>query len=137
LLIAIGGPLAALLLWYLRGRDPDPGVVPEYLAEPPAELPPAVVGTLIDETAHIHDIMSTLIDLARRGYLTMEQTGGGAGNDFTFHRTDKPATDLRPYEKTMLTKLFGGKRRSEPGAACSTSSPNICRPSARRSTKSW
>jgi hypothetical protein len=110
LLIAIGGPLAALLLWYLRGRDPDPGVVPEYLAEPPADLPPAVVGTLIDETAHIHDIMSTLIHLARRGYLTMEQTGGGS-DDFTFHRTDQPATDLRPFEKTMLDKLFRGKRK--------------------------
>jgi hypothetical protein len=110
LVIAIGGPLAAVLLWYLRGRDPDPGVVPEYLAEPPAGVPPAVVGTLVDETAHIHDIMSTLIDLAQRGYLTMEQTGSGR-NDFTFHRTDKPAGDLREYEKTMVDRLFKGKKK--------------------------
>ncbi len=110
LVIAVGGPLAAVLLWYLRGRDPDPGVVPEYLAEPPSDLPPAVAGTLIDETAHIHDIMSTLIDLARRGYLTMEQTGNGR-NDFTFHRTDKSEDGLRKYEEMMLDRLFKGKRK--------------------------
>lgn len=109
LILAIGGPLLVLLIWYLRGRDPDPGVVPEYLAEPPADTPPAVVGTLIDETAHIHDIMSTLIDLARRGYLIMEQTGLG-GDDYTFRRTDKKASDLRQYERTLLNALFKGKQ---------------------------
>lgn len=109
LIVAIGGPLAVLGVWYLRGRDPDPGVVPEYLAEPPADVPPAVVGTLIDETAHIHDIMSTLIDLARRGYLVMEQTGTG-GDEYTFRRTDKETGDLRQYERTMLTALFKGKQ---------------------------
>ncbi|MDT8307759.1 MAG: DUF2207 domain-containing protein [Anaerolineae bacterium] len=109
LLITIGGPIGAVLLWYLRGRDPDPGVVPEYLAQPPGDLPPAVVGTLVDETAHIHDVMSTLVDLARRGYLTMEQTGS-SGDDFTFHRTDKPVADLRPFERTMIEKLFKGKK---------------------------
>lgn len=109
LILAIGGPLVVLLIWYLRGRDPDPGVVPEYLAEPPADTPPAVVGTLIDETAHIHDIMSTLIDLARRGYLVMEQTGTG-GDDYTFRRTDKDADGLRKYERTMLDGLFKGKQ---------------------------
>lgn len=109
LVLAIGGPLAVLGVWYLRGRDPDPGVAPEYLAEPPGDTPPAVVGTLVDETAHIHDIMSTLIDLARRGYLVMEQTGTG-GDDYTFRRTDKEMGDLRKYERTMLTALFKGKQ---------------------------
>ncbi len=108
LLITIGGPLGALLLWYLFGRDPQVGPVPEYLTEPPDDTPPAVVGTLIDETAHIHDIMSTLIDLARRGYLTMTETGI---EDYSFQRTDKPLDDLRPFERKTIDGIFG-KRSS-------------------------
>ncbi len=107
-LILVGGPAAALLLWYLFGRDPEEGlVVPSYLSEPPDDTPPAVVGTLVDERAHIHDIMATLVDLARRGYLTMTEKGK---SDFTFTRTDKPTGDLRPFEQSMLTAIFGKRR---------------------------
>lgn len=108
LLVAIGGPLGALLLWYLFGRDPEVGAVPEYLSEPPEEVPPAVVGTLVDETAHIHDVMSTLVDLAERGYLTMTETG--AGKDYTFTRTDKPLDDLKPFERKMIQGIFRGRQ---------------------------
>jgi uncharacterized membrane protein len=108
LLIVIGGPLLALLNWYLRGRDPEIGVVPEYVAEPPEDTPPAVVGTLIDETAHIHDVMSTLIDLAERGYLTMAEMA--EGKDYTFRRTDKPLEGVRPFERKMIEGIFSGKQ---------------------------
>lgn len=109
LFILVGGPLLALLNWYLRGRDPQIGVVPDYLPEPPDDTPPAVVGTLIDETAHIHDIMSTLVDLARRGYLTMIETK--QNKDYRFERTDKPLDGLRPFERKMIDGIFG-KRQS-------------------------
>ena len=73
LLLLVGGPLGVLLLWYLRGRDPQLGiVVPDYVSDPPDALPPAIVGALIDEKVDMQDIISTLIDLAHRGYLTME-----------------------------------------------------------------
>jgi uncharacterized membrane protein YgcG len=108
LLLLIGGPLLVLLLWYQYGRDPDVGPVPEYLPQPPDDTPPAVVGTLVDETAHIHDIMSTLIDLARRGYLTMAETG--KAQDYEFTRTDKATTDLRPFEKKMIDGIFRGQQ---------------------------
>ncbi len=106
LLVLVGGPVLALVNWYTRGRDPDIGVVPDYVSEPPADTPPAVVGTLVDETAHIHDIMSTLIDLAERGYLTMAETG--KGKDYTFQRTDKPLGDLRPFERKTIEGIFRG-----------------------------
>ena len=48
-------------------------VVPDYVTEPPDALPPAIVGALIDEKVDMQDIISTLIDLAHRGYLTMEE----------------------------------------------------------------
>ena len=56
LLLAIAAPLGVYALWYTRGRDPKPGLVPSYLSEPPSNLPPAVVGTMVDEKAETRDI---------------------------------------------------------------------------------
>ena len=106
LLVLVGGPLGVLLLWYTRGRDPELAtVVPTYISEPPDDTPPAVVGTLIDEQADMQDIVSTQVDLAHRGYLTMTESK----KDFTFERTDKPADDLRPFEQRYLRDIFEGQ----------------------------
>lgn len=106
LLLLIGGPLAVLLLWYLRGRDPQLTVaVPEYISEPPDELPPAVVGTLIDEKADMQDIVSTMIDLAERGYLTITEED----KDHIYKKADKTNGDLRPYEEQFIKDIFGRK----------------------------
>ena len=61
-------------LWWYKGRDPDPGrsVAPMY--EPPPGMSPAEAGTLIDDTIHPRDITSTIVDLAVRGYLKIEET---------------------------------------------------------------
>jgi uncharacterized membrane protein YgcG len=104
IMVLIGGPLLVLLLWYLFGRDPVVGPVADYLPEPPSDLPPALVGTLIDERADMHDIISTLVDLARRGYLTMTEEA----RDHLFARTSKGEGDLRPYEKLFLNGIFRG-----------------------------
>jgi uncharacterized membrane protein YgcG len=104
-LVLIGGPLLVLLLWYLFGRDPAVGPVADYLPEPPSDLRPAVVGTLIDERADMHDIISTLVDLARRGYLTMAEEK----RDHLFTRTDKGEEGLRAYEKLFLNGVFSNQ----------------------------
>lgn len=115
-LFGIGGPLGMFLLWYRRGRDPKVGIVPEYLSDPPNDLPPAMVGTLVDERADVRDVISTVIDLARRGYLVMEESlqegfmGIGQTRKFTFKRTDQVADNLRSYEKQMLLAIFSGGR---------------------------
>lgn len=104
-LLLIGGPLAVVALWYTRGRDPDLGItVPDYLTEPPDDLRPAVVGSLIDEKVDMQDIISTLVDLAQRGYLTMTEEK----KTHTFTRTDKTG-GLRPYEQQLLKDIFGSK----------------------------
>jgi uncharacterized membrane protein len=117
-----GVPLGVYLLWYTRGRDPHVGLVSDYLAEPPEDVPPGVVGTLVDEKADMQDVVATLIDLARRGYLTIDEEveKGFAGltthRDFVFERTDKDWNDLHDYELVLLRKLFGGhdsRRMSE------------------------
>jgi uncharacterized membrane protein len=119
LVIALGGVLGVYLLWYNRGRDPNVGPVPEFLSEPPSNLPPAIVGTLIDERADLRDILSTIIDLAHRGYLVIEEEqkqgfmGIGQHSEFTFKRTDKSLDDLRGYEKRIVADIFGsGMERS-------------------------
>lgn len=109
ILLGVVGPLLAIALWYVKGRDPETGiVVPDYITEPPNDLPPALVGTLIDEQADLQDILSTLIDLARRGYLTMSEANKKK-SDHTFTRTDKSDGDLRPFEREFLKAVFRGK----------------------------
>jgi uncharacterized membrane protein YgcG len=105
-LLLVAGPLLVLALWYTRGRDPELGVtVPDYLSEPPDELRPAVVGALIDEKVDMQDIISTLVDLAHRGYLTMTEEK----KSHTFTRTEKEG-GLRPFEQRFLKDIFGDKQ---------------------------
>ena len=47
-------------------------VAPMY--EPPPGMSPAEAGTLIDDTIHPRDITSTMVDLAVRGYIKIEET---------------------------------------------------------------
>jgi uncharacterized membrane protein YgcG len=115
-LIALGGPLMIFLQWYTRGRDPKIGIVPEYLSEPPSAIRPAVVGTLVDERADLRDVLSTLVDLAQRGYMVMEENreegflGIGSSSKFTFKRTAESAQDLKPFETRLLNNIFSGGR---------------------------
>ncbi len=108
LLCLIFGPLLVLLIWFSFGRDPQLGiVVPEYITQPPSNLRPAVVGTLTDERADMRDIVSIIVDLAQRGYLTITEA---SKKDHTFHLTDKDQSDLRPYESQLIRALFGSEK---------------------------
>lgn len=69
-------PLIALVLlfihWYRNGRDISPGTIKvEY--EPPVGLTAAEVGTILDQKVDTVDVISILFDLARLGYLTIEE----------------------------------------------------------------
>ncbi|MCA9954505.1 MAG: DUF2207 domain-containing protein [Anaerolineales bacterium] len=106
-LVFIGGPLTVLALWYTRGRDPEIGiVVPDYLPEPPSNLRPAVVGTLVDEKADMRDIISTLVDLAQRGYITISEN---KARNHVFTLQSVAMAELRPYEVQFIKDVFGSK----------------------------
>ena len=62
------------LLWRYKGRDPDPGMSVAPMYEPPSEISPAEAGTLLDDRIHPRDITSTVVDLAVRGYIKIEET---------------------------------------------------------------
>lgn len=116
LLVAVGGGLFFYTLYMRKGRDPKIGPVPTYLSDLPSELPPAIVGTLVDERADPRDVISTIIDLAHRGYLAIEESqkegllGFGRSSEFTFKRTDKALEGLRPFESKLMNRLFGGSK---------------------------
>lgn len=100
--------------WNERGRDPEIGSIePRY--EPPAGLTPAEVGVIVDNRADLRDITATLIDLAVRGHLTIEEReekqlpGLVTGKDYVFERADAAGDDLAPHESALLRAVFGGR----------------------------
>jgi uncharacterized membrane protein YgcG len=112
ILILIGGLGIVYLMWLFSGRDPDIGPVPSYLTEPPSDLPPGVAGTLVDEKADLQDIIATVVDLARRGVLEMEEHenkvfGITASRTFTFRKSANSDSPLRDYERLLITEMFG------------------------------
>jgi uncharacterized membrane protein YgcG len=109
-LVAIGGPALAVVLLNTKGRDPNVGMVAEYLNEPPA-IAPGLAGTLLDEKADMQDVIATLVDLARRGVLTMaEQPTAQMGglittNNWVFSAGEKFNQPLKPFEKRLVDGL--------------------------------
>ena len=105
--------IGMFLLWWYKGRDPDPGVSVAPMYEPPQGISPAEAGTLLDDSIHPRDITSTIVDLAVRGYIKIEETAEKVllftHKDYVFHRV-KPQTewkDLAPHEFVMMEHIFG------------------------------
>ena len=76
---------------------------------PPEDLRPGQVGTLIDERANTLDVTATIIDLAVRKYLVIEEIekqGWFGKPDWKLTRTDTTADDLLAYERKLLGALF-------------------------------
>jgi uncharacterized membrane protein len=99
-----------LFAWRRYGRDPGgtPTVKPEYA--PPEGMLPAAGGALVTERALPRDFVATVVDLAVRGYLRIEEleTDFGA-SEFIFHRLKEIPGDLalRPIELHVLGVFFG------------------------------
>ena len=113
LIILLGGPALIYLLWYLRGRDPQIDAVPEYITAPPDGLLPGIAGTLVDEQADVQDIIATLMDLARRGYLAIEESSETSpfrlvSKEYTLRKTldGKNVSDLVDFEQQLYNAVF-------------------------------
>jgi uncharacterized membrane protein YgcG len=100
-------------LWWYKGRDPDPGLSVAPMYEPPPDMSPAEAGTLLDDAIHPRDITCTLVDLAVRGFVKIEEVDDKGlvfhHKDYVFHLLKPIAqwTDLAPHERVMLTNVFG------------------------------
>ncbi|HEY9731215.1 MAG TPA: DUF2207 domain-containing protein [Drouetiella sp.] len=109
-------PLATLsvmwLLWWHSGRD-EGGYQPVAVEwTPPRDLSPAEVGTLVDESCDMEDIVSTLVDLAVRGHLKITQEKSSSlfffsNKDYLFTKLTPPAgEELSSHELAFLQGIF-------------------------------
>ncbi|MGZ4898592.1 MAG: DUF2207 domain-containing protein [Candidatus Angelobacter sp.] len=101
-------------MWWMKGRDPDPGMSVAPMYEPPDKMGPAEVGTLIDGSVSPRDITSVLVDLAVRGYVKIVETQHKgfltSTKDYEFHllKDANQWNDLSDYERAMLQQVFAG-----------------------------
>lgn len=101
--------LLMLVIWSRRGRD-DPAVVyAKYVTEPPSDLKPAVAGALLDERVEVREVLATIVDLARRGFLEIIDEREGLWifkkNKTSFKRL-RSIGELEGYEKRLANGIF-------------------------------
>jgi hypothetical protein len=104
--------------WHKYGRDPKAmraTIMPEY--EAPENLSPAEVGTLLDDQVDMHDITSTIIDLATRGYLKIIETEKKnlvwTNYEYQLEKTTPKNTveALKDFESLIYESIFGEKEK--------------------------
>ncbi|MGH7516873.1 MAG: DUF2207 domain-containing protein [Gemmatimonadales bacterium] len=113
--------LGMFAIWRRVGRDPKRlPIAVQY--EPPESLTPAEAGTLMDYSADMRDITATVVDLAVRGHLRIEEQDERAlfglvnRRDYVFRRLEpaQGANALQPHERRVLDGIFaGGKTEVE------------------------
>jgi hypothetical protein len=126
-----GGALAALLvlllggvalLYWTRGRDArvidqeqskqTAAPVQDGHFAPPDGVRPGQIGTLVDEQADVIDVTATIVDLAVRGYLRIDEQPRQTYDapDWVLVRLpDAPVRALLPYEKALYDAIFDGR----------------------------
>ncbi len=113
----LGVPLAAFAamfyLWWTKGRDPRlRPITAQY--EPPDQLTPGEAGTLVDNSADMRDITASIVDLAVRGYIVIEEhqrdrmLGLMHDKDYNFIvKKDRAEwSKLKAHEQALLEGLF-------------------------------
>jgi uncharacterized membrane protein YgcG len=100
--------------WYRKGRDPRVRESVTVMYEPPKfdnqPLTPAEVGTLIDEKLDPRDITSTIVGLAVKGYLKIEETKREGilfdKTDYYLRKVKGPDANVSPFERELTERLL-------------------------------
>jgi uncharacterized membrane protein YgcG len=144
-LLAMTGMVAyGVWVWVRKYREPYVFDKPDILKEPPYLDPPGMAGALMDQEVEMRHILATLVDLARRGIITIEEVGagekdyvirfiGGASvakenREIEERLEHKVPLKVYSYELKLLNALFEGKparRLSELKYKFYTSIPEI------------
>jgi uncharacterized membrane protein len=103
--------------WYRKGRDPKVRESVAVMYAPPKfenqPLTPAEVGTLIDEKLDPRDITSTIVGLAVKGYIKIEETKKEGlifdKTDYYLRKVKGPDAEVSPFERELMERLLGGK----------------------------
>ena len=106
LAIPLGVLLWMFAIWWSRGRDPLRETIPVQY-DPPEGLSPGEAGALLDDSVDLRDITAGIVDLASRGYLTIEELKDGdyilTHSASTQHRE---ARQFKLHEGLLLKFLF-------------------------------
>jgi uncharacterized membrane protein len=107
-------------LWWTRGRDPRlRPIAAQY--EPPNQLTPGEAGTLVDNAANMRDITASIVDLAVRGYLVIEEVqkdrmlGLMHEKDYNFilQKDRSQWSALKAHEQALLDGFFSAGTAGE------------------------
>ena len=101
-------------IWRLKGRDPRVREAVTVRYEPPKynnlALTPGEVGTLIDEKLDSRDITSTIVGLAVKGYIKIEESKREGlifdSTDFYLAKIKAPDDNLSHFETILMGKIF-------------------------------
>jgi uncharacterized membrane protein YgcG len=110
-------PIAAFVimfyLWWTRGRDPRlRPIAAQY--EPPDQLTPGEAGTLVDSAFNMRDVTASIVDLAVRGYILIEEhqkdqlLGLMHRKDYNFilKKSRDQWSSLKGHEQALLNGIF-------------------------------
>ncbi|MBE6041140.1 MAG: DUF2207 domain-containing protein [Clostridiales bacterium] len=100
------GPIGAFLLWYLYGRDDH--IVKTLEFYPPNDLTPGEIGYIVDTNVDKRDVISTIVFLADKGYMTIEDVGR---NDYLFRAVREPGDEVPRYIRTIYKGIFANGRK--------------------------
>ncbi|MFZ1664121.1 MAG: DUF2207 domain-containing protein [Flavobacteriales bacterium] len=119
----LGGAISLLLLlyyiitWFRFGQDPDmPTVIP--LFEPPNEMSPASVGMVVEEKFQNNLITPTIIDLAVKGLIRIDEhkekqlLGLITKETYSIVKVKDGKVDLPKEEQVVFDRMFGSGQKS-------------------------
>ena len=104
-LLLLLGPVGAALMWWFFGRDERLVRTLEFY--PPDDLTPGEVGYIVDGSADKRDLVSTIVYLADKGYIIIEQDDR---KNFTFYAVQEPGLEVPQYVRTIYSGLFANGR---------------------------
>ncbi len=104
-------------LWWTRGREPEgrKTIIAQY--KPPDNITPGELGILIDQKVDMKDISATVIDLATRGFLKIEEIETKKiifkGKDYKFIKKKNYQDDksIKRHEEEILEGIFGYSKK--------------------------
>ncbi len=123
-------PVVIVWKWFKSGRDPkEPTAVTAWFDPPKTKtgrpLTPAETSTLINENSGLQEISATIVSLAQRGLMRIEER---KKHDFYLVKVKDWEGDvsIQPFEKTLLDGIFStGAERHLKNAELVTTVTNV------------
>jgi len=118
-IIAIMLPIFTLILafifWLVFGKEHSNQYAGDYYRELPGDYEPAIAGYLWNfGSVNMNDLVATIMDLARRGFLKIKETtaakkglfSSSKSYDYVIEHLSKDETSLKPFEQNLINYLF-------------------------------